>query len=228
MRLSVVLLHHDVGAVSTGSEPLWGLRDNVHAHNVAARPPATTLARVSICQRIAQHPAVHSSTAAMCNSWPSLWCRRTRQPRLPMHLTSNARAGISRYDCTRVIGVGAVEIDQRVRRIAEVNYAWLHVLQGVVEVGKTTVLAAAHIIGPLVFDVLCVCSGASRPSVDASISRSTLRRQPWDVRWRRKLSPLLPTAEASPCVRDNVLHTALWKAGTWRGLAFLSDDVNAL
>lgn len=95
LRLSVVLLHHDVRAVCTGSEPLWGLRDSVHAHNVAARPLATKLARVSICQRIAQHPAVHSSTAAMCNSWPSLWCRRTRQPRLPMHLTSTARAGIS-------------------------------------------------------------------------------------------------------------------------------------
>ena len=70
-------------------------------------------------------------------------------------LASHAR---TRYDCTCVIGVGAVEIDQRVRP----NFGALPKLttSGCTCCkawwGETTVLAAAHIIGPLVLDVLCV------------------------------------------------------------------------
>lgn len=103
------------------------------------------------------------------------------------------------------------------------------VLQGVVGVGKTTMLTAAHIIGPLVFDVLCVfwdfspsSSGCNHLPLDIASAALNCALQETPV------SVLPSAAGASPCVRGNVLHAAFRKARAWRGLVFLGDEVSTL
>ena len=103
------------------------------------------------------------------------------------------------------------------------------IIQGVIGVGKTTMLQAAQLVGVLVFDVLCPIGDFSSQGGGLASPLEVLRAAVARV---VPSVPQLPTHAAAPgaALRAQPLRAAMTELlhQQWRGTLFLGDEINAL